>query len=92
MLPVQYFSLYFMYKTHTVSWSMDNYLSWCIGVNELLVDFLGFGAQLGGCLCVLVVLTGKVERNVFLTVLGQQECSEGAQPICTQNNSILFRQ
>lgn len=48
---------------------MDNYLFWCISINELFVDFPGFGAQLGGCLCVLVVLTGKIELNVFLTVL-----------------------
>lgn len=71
---------------------MDNYLSQRISINKLLVDFLGFGAQLGGRLGVLVVLTGKVKRDVFLTVLGQQERSEGAQPICMQNNSILFRQ
>lgn len=64
-----------------ISCLLDSYLSWCVAVNELLVDFLGFGGQFGGRLCVLVVLTGEVEGDVFLAVLGQQERSEGAQPI-----------
>lgn len=60
--------------------SLDIYLSWCVIADELLVNFLGLGAQLGARLCVLVVLTSQIECDIFLTVLRRQERSE-----CTQS-------
>lgn len=64
-----------------------NYLSRGIRGNEILVDLLGLGAQLGARLGVLVVLAGEVEGDVFLAVLRHQERSENTQPVCTQRVS-----
>lgn len=68
-------------NTHTKK-RLDNDLFWSVGIDKLLVDLPGFGAQLGGRLGVLVVLAGKVEGEVFLAVLGLQEYSEDAQAVC----------
>lgn len=45
------------------------HLSGGVGADELIIDSLGFGGQLGSRLSAPEVLTGKVERNVFLTKL-----------------------
>lgn len=50
--------------------------------DELVVDLLGFGAQFGGRLGFLVLLTADPEVNVLLAVFRLQESSEGRQPTC----------
>lgn len=64
--------------------SWDIYLSRCVSADELLVDFPGLGAQLGGRLCVLVVLASQIECDIFLAILRRQERSECTQSFCTE--------
>lgn len=67
---------------------VEIYLTRCIGRDELVVNLLGFGGQLGG-FGYLEVLTSQVEGNVLLTELRDQERSEEAQSIWeTEEESV----
>lgn len=67
---------------------VDIYLTRCIGGDELVVNLLGFGGQLGG-FGFLEVLASQVEGDVLLTELRDQERSEEAQSIWeTEEESV----
>lgn len=56
------------------------YLSWRIRADELIINLLRFGGQLGG-FSGPEVLAGQVEGDVFLTELADEERSEQAQSV-----------
>lgn len=65
-------------------------LSGSLRLDEVLVDFLGFGGHLDGILGLLEVLAGHPELNVLITELRLQEAAEGSQAIWWREDGGWF--
>lgn len=57
------------------------HLSWRLSINELFIDLVCFGDQLGGALGLLVLFTGHPKLDVLITELALEERAEGGQAI-----------
>lgn len=64
-------------------------LSWSLGLDEILVDLLGFGGHFHRVLGLLEVLAGHPELDVLLAELRLQEAAEGIQTVCRENGKSV---
>lgn len=64
-------------------------LSWSLGLDEILVDLLGFGGHFHRVLGLLEVLAGHPELDVLLAELRLQKAAEGIQTVCEENGKSV---
>lgn len=64
------------------------YLSWCLDINELLEDLVGFRHKLGGALDFFVLFTGHPKLDILVTELCLEKCAERRQPIFVRDELI----